>query len=95
MLSVLDSKADVLHPIETIPEVRWGRHQEKSIFAQNWPEYAKFHPKSVFSGPRVVSSRTPYPIMRMLASKADVLHAIEAIEQAYPGRQHQKNHFLP
>ena len=40
---------------------------------------------------RVFSLAHPYPILRVLDPKKDVLHAIEAIEQVFQGRHHQKN----
>ena len=38
---------------------------------------------------RVVTSCPPYPILRMLHSKKDVLHAMVPIEQLLQGRNHQ------
>ena len=40
---------------------------------------------------RLVSWSPPYPILRVLDSEKDVLRAIEAIEQVFQGRHHQKN----
>ena len=43
----------------------------------------------------VVSSCPCYPILRVLNSKKDVFHAIEAIAHVFQGRHNQKKHFSP
>ena len=68
-----------------------GANTKKKHFS---PENGKKMP--IFSQIRVfwvrlVSWSPPYPILRVLDSEKDVPRGIEAIEQVFQGRHHQKN----
>ena len=68
--------------------------KKPTIFRPKMAKKGQFLPQISVFWPRVVSSCTPYPILRMLDSKIDVLHAIEPIEQVFQGRHHHKKPFF-
>ena len=71
-----------------------------STVGQKWPFFCQqlsflakkyqFRAQISVSWVWVVSWCPRYPILRVLVSKEDVLHAIEAISQLFQGHQHQK-----
>ena len=81
-LRVLVSKKEVTHAVEAISQVFQGR--------QDLKECQFLRQISVFCV-RMVSWCPPYPILRVLKSSGDMLHAIEPIQQVSQGRHHQKN----
>ena len=82
-------------------------HQNLPFFIKNRPKMANFCQQMSFLAKKyqfraqisvfwvwVVSWCPRYPILRVLDSKEDVLHAIEAISQLFQGHQHQKTPFF-
>ena len=82
-------------------------HQNLPFFIKNRPKMAIFCQQLSFLAKKyqfraqisvfwvwVVSWCPQYPILRVLDSKEDVLHAIEAISQLFQGHQHQKTPFF-
>ena len=64
---------------------------KKNIFRRKMAKKCQFLAQIRVFWVRLVSRSPPYPILRVLDSEKDVLHAIEAIEQVFQGRHHQKN----
>ena len=64
---------------------------KKNIFRRKMAKKCQFLAQIRVFWVRLVSWSPPYPILRVLDPKKDVLHAIEAIEQVFQGRHHQKN----
>ena len=79
-------------------------HHNVPLFIKNRPKMATFWQKLGFLAKKyqflagisvfwvvVVLWCPPHPILRVLDSKKDVLHAIEDITQLFQGHQHQRN----
>ena len=80
ILRVLNSKKDVFHAIEAIAHVFQGRHhQKKNIFRPKMAKKCQFLAQIRVFWVRLVNWSPSYPILRVLDSEKDVLHAIEAI----------------
>ena len=92
ILRVLDSEKDVLRAIEDIEQVFQGRHHQKKHFSPENGQKNQFLAQISILWVRLVSWSPPYPLLRLLDSEKDVLRAIEAIEQVFQGRHHEKNH---
>ena len=91
ILRVLNSKKICFMPLQPLHTCFRGATTKKNIFRRKMAKKCQFLAQIRVFWVRLVSWSPPYPILRVLDSEKDVLHAIEAIEQVFQGRHHQKN----
>ena len=83
-------------PLKPLHTCFRGATTKKNIVRRKMAKKCQFLAQIRVFWVRLVSWSPPYPILRVLDSEKDALRAIEAMEQVFQGRHHQKKyHFSP